>query len=211
VSSFLSLLEAARERNNSSLCVSLDLRVADTPLAHLYSDEPLFPVARDVIEATGDLVCAFAINPAYYLCEGAAGMVALERIVRVVPAGIPIIWNGIDAADAVTAPMLMRAACEQFRCAAVLSIAGDTGAIRDAATRHSAGVFVPTGEPHDLIDKSRDACKPMHYRIVDGHIRHPITIVSREVVYASKRIDFAEAARVAALRIRDSLNARSLT
>ena len=84
---------AAQRKNNSCLCVSLDIVPANSPISIQQYDEPMLPFARAIIEATQDVVCGYVINPAYYLAEGAAGMVALERIVRAVPHDLPLICD----------------------------------------------------------------------------------------------------------------------
>lgn len=56
-------------------------------------DDPMFPFARSIIDATKDLVCAYSIDLAYYLSEAAAGMIALERITRYIPDNVPIIFD----------------------------------------------------------------------------------------------------------------------
>ncbi|MCL5998803.1 MAG: orotidine 5'-phosphate decarboxylase, partial [Chloroflexi bacterium] len=91
---FLEKLARAQQKNRSFLCVGLDIVVANTPLPLQYYDEPMLPFARAIIEATQDLVCAYKPNLGFYLAEGAAGLVALERIVRLVPPDIPIILDG---------------------------------------------------------------------------------------------------------------------
>ena len=79
---FLEKLTRAQKMNRSYLCVGLDIVVANTPLPLQEHDEPMLPFARAIIDATQDLVCAYKPNLGFYLAEGAAGMVALERIVR---------------------------------------------------------------------------------------------------------------------------------
>lgn len=84
---------AAQRKNKTCLCISLDIVPAQSPISIQQHDEPMLPFAREIIEATQDLACGYVINPAYYMAEGAAGMVALERIVRAVPNNLPIIWD----------------------------------------------------------------------------------------------------------------------
>ena len=92
--SFIEKLRSAQERNRSYLCVGLDIVTASTPLPIQSYDEPMLPFAREIIDATKDLVCAYKPNLGFFLAEGAAGIVALERIVRYIPADIPIILDG---------------------------------------------------------------------------------------------------------------------
>ncbi|NJM40952.1 MAG: hypothetical protein HC853_09340 [Anaerolineae bacterium] len=64
---FVQKLKAAQQRNQSALCIALDVVVANSPLPILYSDEPMLPFARAMIDATKDLVCAYKVNLAYFL------------------------------------------------------------------------------------------------------------------------------------------------
>ncbi|HEY3342573.1 MAG TPA: orotidine 5'-phosphate decarboxylase, partial [Anaerolineae bacterium] len=91
---FLEKLSRAQQKNRSYLCVGLDIVLANTPLSLQEQDEPMLPFARAIIEATQDLVCAYKPNLGFFLAEGAAGVVALERIVRAIPPDIPIILDG---------------------------------------------------------------------------------------------------------------------
>lgn len=116
---FLEKLSHAQQRNRSYLCVGLDIAVANTPLPLQAHDEPMLPFARAIIEATQDLVCAYKPNLGFYLAEGAAGMVALERIVHVIPADIPIILDAKFGDIGNTAEAYARGAFEQFHADAV--------------------------------------------------------------------------------------------
>jgi hypothetical protein len=109
---------AAQSKNNSCLCVSLDIVPANSPISIQQHDEPMLPFAREIIEATQDLACGYVINPAYYMAEGAAGMVALERIVRVVPNDIPIICDA-RLGDIEAGSFYLRGIFEQMKCDAV--------------------------------------------------------------------------------------------
>jgi orotidine-5'-phosphate decarboxylase len=116
---FLEKLSLAQQKNRSYLCIGLDIAVANTPLPLQYNDEPMLPFARAIIEATQDLVCAYKPNLGFYLAEGAAGMVALERIVRAIPPDIPIILDAKFGDIGNTAKAYARGAFEQFHADAV--------------------------------------------------------------------------------------------
>ncbi len=116
---FIEKLRNAQQKNRSYLCVGLDIVVANNPSSISYYDEPMLPFARAIIEATSDLVCAYKPNLGFYLAEGAAGLVALERIVRLVPPNIPIILDGKFGDIGNTAEAYARGAFEQFMADAV--------------------------------------------------------------------------------------------
>jgi orotidine 5'-phosphate decarboxylase subfamily 2 len=116
---FIEKLSAAQQKNRSYLCIGLDIVVANNPAPITYYDEPMLPFARAIIEATSDLVCAYKPNLGFYLAEGAAGVVALERIVRLIPSHIPIILDGKFGDIGNTAEAYARGAFEQFKADAV--------------------------------------------------------------------------------------------
>lgn len=236
---FRTKLKAAQESNQSQLCLGLDLVFVDSPLPMLVQDEPMLPFARAMIEATHDLVCAYKINPAYYLAEGAAGMVALERIVRLVPSHIPLIWDGKYAENNAIAASYARGAFEQFHASAVtlsgnprpealqhylrycdrtvfiwnddastsMNFSDSMGIGLDAARwsrlapalmgTQDVLVFVETAN-HPTQD---DALFGL-FRLINAGLK-PIVSVSRPILYASKRIDYADVARANAQKLRD--------
>jgi len=51
------------------------------------------PFLKAIVDATADLVCAYKPNLGFYLTLGAAGVIALERIVAYIPAHIPVILD----------------------------------------------------------------------------------------------------------------------
>ncbi len=148
---FLKKLAHAQQKNRSYLCIGLDVVVAHTPLPLQGHDEPMLPFARAIIEATQDLVCAYKPNLGFFLAEGAAGMVALERIVRIIPADIPIILDGKFGDIGNTAVAYARGAFEQFRADAVtLSpyIGSDSVKPFLASAEHGAFVLARTSNPN---------------------------------------------------------------
>ncbi len=91
--SFIQKLQAAQHHNRSSICLALNVRIDKLPMPMARIDDPMFPFARSIIDATRDLVCAYSIDLAYCLSEAAAGMIALERITRYIPEDMPIILD----------------------------------------------------------------------------------------------------------------------
>ena len=147
---FVQKLLAAQQRYRSRLCLSLDVVVAKTPLPLLYADEPMLPFARAMIEATSDLVCAYKIDPAYYFAEGAAGVVALERIVRLIPNDVPIIFDLGLATQGAAAAAYARGAFQQFRAdAVVVWPQGHESAVEEILSEPGRAVIVdvPAEEP----------------------------------------------------------------
>jgi orotidine-5'-phosphate decarboxylase len=140
---FLEKLARAQQKNRSYLCIGLDIVVANTPLPLQYHDEPMLPFARAIIEATQDLVCAYKPNLGFFLAEGAAGIVALERIVRVIPPDIPIILDAKFGDIGNTAQAYARGAFEQFMADAVtLSPYMGSDSVKTFLAYPDRGVFV---------------------------------------------------------------------
>ena len=280
MTAFLAKLIQAQRKNRSCLCIGLDIVVAHTPLPVQYYDEPMLPFARAIVEATSDLVCAYTLNPGFFLAEGAAGMVALERIARLIPPDIPIIVDGKFGDVGHAAEAYARGAFEQFKADAVtLSPYIGSDSIRPFLRYADRGVFIltRTGNEHawelqDLEvearpaadDRSKETRMPRLYEkvalmanrwhaegpgacglVVDAAARQemarirelaphlpflipgagaqdgdlaaamtlgrtrdgldPVINVSRAVLYASRREDFAEAAQAAAIRLVEAM------
>jgi len=268
---FLAKLIRSQHKHRSCLCIRMDILVAHTPLPIQVYDEPMLPFARAIIEATQDLVCAYQFNVAYYLAEGAAGMVALERITRLVPDEIPIILDGPFCAVGATADAYARCAFEQLRADAVTIFPyPGSDAVRPFLKHADRAVFILTRTTNEhawelqdleieprLATEDRPQSAPMprlyeklallanrwyaegpavcglevdavpsqdlaHLRARSPHLPFlingaqmtmlnnimrygrtqdglaPLISVSHEVIYASRREDFAEQARAAA-------------
>lgn len=269
-------LVAAQQRNHSWLCVGLDVAHARMPLPLQKTDEPMLSFAREIIDATKDLVCAFKPNLGFFLAEGVTGMAALERLVRYIPSDIPIILDGKFGDIGSTAEQYARGAFEAFGVDAVtLSPYVGADAIQPFLAYADKGAFVlartsnpGAGEFQNLVlehgAKSEEGGtlyemvvrKAMEWHrqgpgmcgLVVGatypqeleHIRAlvpdllflvpgvgsqggdlaatvqhgptaggigPVINASRSIMYASSQKDFAEAARKAALQLRDQVNA----
>ncbi len=90
---YLEKLHAAQKKNNSWLCIGLDPDPVRLRVDTLKWDEPILPFNKAIVDATADLVCAYKPNLGFYLQWGAAGVIALERTIAYIPAGIPIILD----------------------------------------------------------------------------------------------------------------------
>jgi orotidine-5'-phosphate decarboxylase len=269
---FIDKLRAAQQRNRSYLCIGLDIVVANNPAPMFVHDEPMLPFAREIIDATTDLVCAYKPNLGFYFAEGAAGIVALERIVRYIPDDIPIILDAKFGDIGNTAEAYARGAFEQFRADAVtLAPYMGSDSVKPFLKYPGKGVFVlgrtsnpNAGEFQELM--TDDGSRQLLYervarRAVQWHaegpgacglvvgatapeemayIREiapdlpflvpgvgaqggdlgsairfgttsdglgPVVNASRSVLYASRKIDFAAAARAAALQLVDEMRA----
>jgi orotidine-5'-phosphate decarboxylase len=272
---FIDKLRAAQQRSRSYLCVGLDIVVANNPLPMQVYDEPMLPFAREIIDATKDLVCAYKPNLGFFLAEGAAGIVALERIVRYIPDDIPIILDGKFGDIGNTAEAYARGAFEQFRADAVtlspymggdsvrpflqypgkgafvlartsnvnagefqnLNVAGEEApggelmyerVARRASVWHaegpgSCGLVVGATAPEEMTSIRQIAPElpflipgvgaqggDLKFAVQHGRTSTglgPVINASRSILYASRRVDFAQAARVAALTMVEEMRA----
>jgi orotidine-5'-phosphate decarboxylase len=80
--------------HDSWVCVGLDPVLERMPEPMLKQDDPFLPFLKTIVDSTADLVCAYKPNLGFYLALGAAGMIALERIIAYIPEDIPIILDG---------------------------------------------------------------------------------------------------------------------
>lgn len=279
-------LAAAQQRNRSWLCVGLDIDGTKLPLAVQQADDPLLTFACAIVDATQDLVCAFKPNLGFFLAEGAAGIIALERLVRYIPPDIPIVLDGkfgdigstagqyargafqalgVDAvtlspyvgADAIQ-PFLAFAdkgvfvlartsnpGAGQFQNLIVESESDNAGGVslhaprstlyevvvRGATAWHrqgpgACGLVVGATYPHEL-ERIRLLAPDLPFLVpgvgaqggdLAAAVRHgpssggvglgvgPVISASRSILYASSREDFAEAARAAAVQVRQEIN-----
>jgi orotidine 5'-phosphate decarboxylase subfamily 2 len=87
---FLEKLDRAITKNNSLLCVGLDVDLGDkTPsLANIYNFN------CDIINATKELVCAYKPNIAFYERYGLEGLSALQQTIELIDSiGLPVILD----------------------------------------------------------------------------------------------------------------------
>ncbi len=143
---FERLAEAAR-RNKSLLCVGLDPRPA-----RLASGEDQFDFNQRIVDATGDLVCAFKPNFAFYEEAGPPGLEALRRTVTYIheTAGVPVILDAKRGDIGSTAAAYARAAFEVWGADALTVnpyLGGDSVAPFTAYADRGAFVLCHTSNP----------------------------------------------------------------
>lgn len=251
---FWEKLRHAQQQRGSWLGIALDVLTAHTPLPVQPYDEPMLPFARAIVEATADLACAYVVNPAFYLAEGAAGMVALERIVRLIPEDAVLIFDGAFAGSAHDAPAYARGAFEAFRADAVtvaacassaalapfLSardkgvffwtdslltatqmlepfLAGEASAAVGVATAHAdaEGLRALRAAAPDAVLLIRTEARDLDWQSLAqwGKTRAGVgalVVAAHTVIYASRRVDFAEQARAVALARVQQMRAHGL-
>ncbi|MCD6418262.1 orotidine-5'-phosphate decarboxylase [bacterium] len=90
---FWEKLRKCSDENSSSLVVGLDPNLDLMPKMYK-SPEKIFSFLREIIDATGDLVCAYKPNLAFYISYGIEGLKILEELRKIIPEKIPIILDG---------------------------------------------------------------------------------------------------------------------
>lgn len=108
------LLACSREKK-SLLCVGLDvdpLRIPEPLRGHR---DWVYEFNRGIIDATGDLVCAYKPNLAFYEALGTYGLEALERTMRMMPPGVVVIGDAKRGDVGHTSSAYARSLFEVFR------------------------------------------------------------------------------------------------
>ena len=111
---FIEKLTGATRKNNSLLCIGLDPDPGLMP-----GGVDFFQLNRDIIDATGDLVCAYKLNFAFYEALGGAGCDILQYTVGHIPDEIPVIGDAKRGDIGNTAKAYAKAAFNTFNCDAV--------------------------------------------------------------------------------------------
>jgi orotidine-5'-phosphate decarboxylase len=91
---FTQRLREVQTKQNSLLCIGLDVDVEKIP-EHLKSAEnPALEFNRQIIKATQDIVCAYKPNLAFYESLGERGWRTLHETLRLIPKSIITIGDG---------------------------------------------------------------------------------------------------------------------
>ena len=92
---FKEKLEKIVDKNNSILCVGLDIDKEKMP-NHLFrkSKTPFLDFNEKIIDSTKDLVCAYKLNMAFYETLGLDGYKTLEETISYIPNEICVILDG---------------------------------------------------------------------------------------------------------------------
>jgi len=91
--SFIEKLDSAVKKNNSLLCIGLDIDLKKMPASLLNKGDPIFDFNKAIIDATKDLVCAYKPNIAFYEMYGIYGIQALIKTIEYASDDIPIILD----------------------------------------------------------------------------------------------------------------------
>jgi orotidine-5'-phosphate decarboxylase len=112
----LDKLKASALKRDSLLCIGLDFDPSKAP--EKFRADPL-AFNRLVIEATGDLACAYKPNIAFYEALGLSGLAALEKTLKLIPSDILVILDAKRGDIGNTSKMYAKAAFESLGADAV--------------------------------------------------------------------------------------------
>lgn len=91
---FVDFLDKTAKKNNSLLCVGLDVDLSRIPPKFLNSEDPIFLFNQEIIKATQALVCAFKPNMAFYEMYGLYGLSSLTKTIDLIhETGVPVILD----------------------------------------------------------------------------------------------------------------------
>lgn len=118
---FKQKFETAAKKNDSLVCVGLDVDLEQFPAAlkNKTPYEAIVEFNRSIIEATKDLVCAYKPNSAFYEAYGLDGYRALKETIKLIPKEIPVILDAKRGDIGNTAAMYAKAVYEEFGVDAV--------------------------------------------------------------------------------------------
>jgi orotidine-5'-phosphate decarboxylase len=206
---FAARLAAAQAANGSRLALGLAPALDRLPMWISRHDEPFLPLGKAIIEATGDLVCAYFFHLAAYLSTGAAGVVALERTLAYVPRGVVKVLHGPFASGDYA-----RAAFEEALHADAVTLAT---ARRDAVqpylaqAGHGALIMAETADAAMLAALSTEFGGQVGTIQQAGPERADVSLADASLrwcwgalAFPSRGADFAEATRAAALALRQA-------
>lgn len=173
VTSFRDKLLAASRRNDSLLCVGLDVDPARVPAPLLDSPGWIEVFNRGIIEATSDLVCAYKPNLAFYEALGLDGWEGLRRTLAAIPRDVPVIADAKRGDVGSTSEAYARALFDElgFDATTLTPYVGLDG-LEPFLRYHDRGLFIlcKTSNPgssdfQDLTVEWRGERQPL-YRVV---------------------------------------------
>ena len=117
---FREKLEHIIQKNNSLLCVGLDIDKEKMP-AYLFeaSKTPYLDFNKKIIDETKDLVCAYKLNMAFYEVLGIKGYKILSETIEYIPKDVIIILDGKRNDIGNTAKKYAKSLFETLNCDAV--------------------------------------------------------------------------------------------
>ena len=118
---FVAQLDAAVSKNNSLLCVGLDVDLSRLPQKFLAESDPIFLFNQAVIDATKAYVCAYKPNSAFYELCGLYGLSSLIKTIDYIHAStnVPVILDAKRGDVGHSSGAYAKSAFEVFKADAV--------------------------------------------------------------------------------------------
>ncbi len=165
---FWGKLRKAHQERRTRLGLVLPIRMDRMPAPMLRVDDPVFPFGRIIADTVGNQVCAYAIPLMPFLAEGAAGMVAMERLMRYLPNDLPILLD-LRWRDPASAERCARAAFDVWGADAVTVAPEFPAKAARALTAYPGGaIFWWIGEGGDFQQAQRHAQDARIWGILTG-------------------------------------------
>jgi len=169
---FFEKLEEMQKKNNSLVCVGLDIDLAKTPEIIKREDDPVFFFNKAIIDATKDLVGCYKPQMAFYEAIGLDGLESLKKIVDYIHTlNIPVIIDAKRNDIGNTAAAYAKAMFENFGFDAMTVnpyMGGDS--VTPFLEYQDKGIFVlaRTSNPGGADFQSLD-CEgmPLYQRVVE--------------------------------------------
>lgn len=119
MTTFIEKLDSAVKKNNSLVCVGLDIDLKKIPPSLLNSSDPIFDFNKAIIDSTKDLVCAYKPNSAFYESYGIYGLQSLIKTIEYIGGEIPVILDAKRGDIGNTAMAYAKAAFDVFKADAI--------------------------------------------------------------------------------------------
>lgn len=189
--SFLERWQQIQAAHESRLVIGLAPRHTQMPAPIAKYDDPFLPFGRAIINATADYACAYVFDLASYLALGAAGAIALERSIPLVPREMLTILHG----PFWTADYVHAAFDGAFSADAVTLARGDLEIVNVYTKDSRHAVFVKAVTAMSSDAKGNIGFYDDNSFELGGS---RLMWVTDPIIYASGKNDFEDAARKAA-------------
>ena len=130
-------LAAAATRNDSLLCVGLDIE------PDMMAERDILAFLREVVAATADQVCAYSAHLGFYESLGSEGTTILEAFRSFIPSDVPVVALAYRSEQSLASSFSARGIYDVFGFDAVtVSPYGGLDAIEPFVAYRDKGVFV---------------------------------------------------------------------
>ncbi|MFC1559810.1 orotidine-5'-phosphate decarboxylase [Candidatus Margulisiibacteriota bacterium] len=171
---FLDKLDGTVKKNNSLLCVGLDIDMKKIPISLLNKEDPIFNFNKAIIDATKDLVCSYKPNIAFYEMYGTYGIEALIRTIEYAGQFAPVILDAKRGDIGHTASAYVKSIFEIFKAdATTVSPYLGHDSLQPFIEHKDKGIFVlcltsnPGSKDFQMIGKDEPLYKTVARKVKD--------------------------------------------